>query len=678
MRRAFLAAPIVLVVPIVALTLLGLTGALNGTTADGIPDAGALTRYGLPVTQGIRDVAAALTVGALVLSICCIPPQSSRPRNAVTGSRRRVVDVAAGAAGLWMWCSVALIGFAYSDAAGVPVQAAGFASQALFFAQNFQLGQYLAATTVFAAAVSVGCLFARRIGFVAVLTLVALAALWPMALTGHAAGTLNHDNAVDLQALHLVGLAVWAGGLGALAIAGRWLGDDLVPTVRRYSALAAWSLGLVAASGVLGGALRLTTVSALGSNYGALLALKVSALVTLCGLGWWQRSQLIERLAQGHPRAFRRIVVLEVLVLAGAAGAAVALSRTAPPAPRGVEQPLTPAQAMLGGDLPPALGAAEWFTQWKPDTFWLPVAFAAVAWYVTGAARLRRRGDRWPVMRTVSWVVGWSMFVWAVSGSPGAYGRVLFSMHMVQHMTIATAVPTFLVLAAPLTLALRTLRKRADGSLGPREWIQALVHSRLVALLGHPVVAAAMFVVSLVVFYYSSLFELSLRTHTGHLLMTVHFLFAGYLFASVLVGVDPGPRRPPYPLRALLLMVTFGLHAFFSVSLMATTGILAEGWFAALERPWGRTLADDQYLGASLGWALGDYPLAILAAALVVSWVQSDRRERRRLDRQADRDGDAERHRYNDYLARLGAEGAPRRPVDAIDPRPAPGPDRQA
>ncbi len=104
-------------------------------------------------------------------------------------------------------------------------------------------------------------------------------------------------------------------------------------------------------------------------------------------------------------------------------------------------------------------------------------------------------------------------------------------------------------------------------------------------------------------------------------------------------------------------MVVFGFHAFFSVSLMASNQILARDWFTVLQRPWGRTLADDQYLGASLGWALGDYPLAILAGALIWQWVRADQKERRRLDRQADRDGDQALHAYNQYLT--GLAGTP-------------------
>ena len=305
--------------------------------------------------------------------------------------------------------------------------------------------------------------------------------------------------------------------------------------------------------------------------------------------------------------------------------------------------------------MPPELGFAQWFTEWRIDSFWAPVAVAAALAYLAGVRRLRKRGDRWSRGRTTAWLVGCVGLLWATSGPPGAYGDVLFSMHMVQHMTVATAVPTFFVLGAPVTLALRAVPRRRDGSRGSREWLLLIVHSWPLRILGHPIVAGILFVVGMIAFYYSSLFEQSLRGHTMHLLMTAHFMLTGYLFANVVCGVDPGPRRPIYPLRVMLIMVVFGFHALFAVALMGATELLAGDWFTALDRPWGPSPADDQYIGASLGWLLGEYPLVILAVAVVWAWVRDDHREAKRLDRQAERDNDHELTRYNDYLKGLGS-----------------------
>ena len=245
---------------------------------------------------------------------------------------------------------------------------------------------------------------------------------------------------------------------------------------------------------------------------------------------------------EGARRLFARLAVVEVVVMGAAFGLATALSRSAPPVPDLVPGRVDPAQALTGYSAPThPLRPVDWLTLWRPDWLWLSVALVAIGLYVAGVVRLARRGDRWPVLRVVSWVVGWLIFIWATNGAAGVYGRVLFSAHMTLHMTISMVVPILMVLAAPISLALRALKPRPDKTLGPREMVLGLVHSRFLRVLANPIVAAALFFVSLVVFYYSPLFELALRTHTGHVLMVTHFLLTGFLFAWVL---DRGRPRP--------------------------------------------------------------------------------------------------------------------------------------
>ena len=620
MRRSLVPAGLLLVAPLTAVGLLLATGSVTAPAPLGLPDQGQLTRFGTPLTQALRDVAAILTVGLLVVAAICVPPVRRDAGDRVAGVRARLVQVALLTSSVWALMNLLLVAFVYSDASGLSFTDDGFGRQAVFFAQEYEAGQYLAWGAALAAVVACGCVFARSTGVLGLTTVAAVVALWPSALTGHAAGSLNHDDAVNLQMVHLLAVAVWVGGLVALVLVSRRLGDDLAVTVSRFSTLAGWCLVLVASSGVLGTVLRLRDVDAVFSLYGAVVALKSALLLAAGGLGWWQRRRLVGRLVAGARGVFRRLVVLEVVVLMAATGAGVALSRTETPQPPGGPRPLTPAEDLLGRALPPELDAGRWFTSWTIDSLWLPVGVLAIASYLVAVRRLRRRGDRWSLLRTACWVLGWLLLLWATNGAPGTYGRVLFSVHMVQHMTIATAVPVFLVIGTPVTLALRTLPRRRDGSSGPREWLLRLVHSVPLSVLGHPLVAAGMFVGSMVVFYYSSAFETSLESHTAHLVMTVHFPLTGYLFAECVIGADPGVERPPYPLRALLILVTFGFHALFSVSLMASDRVLAGGWFDLLQRDWGPGLLEDQETGAGIGWVLGEYPLVVMAVALVVSW----------------------------------------------------------
>jgi cytochrome c oxidase assembly factor CtaG len=219
------------------------------------------------------------------------------------------------------------------------------------------------------------------------------------------------------------------------------------------------------------------------------------------------------------------------------------------------------------------------------------------------------------------------------------------------HMALTMVVPLLLVPAAPITLTLRAIAKRADGSRGGREWLLAAVHSRVATFLTHPVVAAVLFGASLLAFYYTPLFRWATTDHVGHEWMTTHFLLTGYLFVQSLIGVDPVKLRFPYPLRLLVLLATMAFHAFFGLSLIMGNGLLLADWYGALG--WGTDALADQKIGGAIAWSVGELPTVALAIVVATSWSRSDERDSRRLDRAADRGGDADLKAYNDMLARL-------------------------
>ncbi|CAM5680503.1 Cytochrome c oxidase assembly protein OS=Streptomyces tendae OX=1932 GN=GUR47_29645 PE=4 SV=1 [Streptomyces tendae] len=68
-----------------------------------------------------------------------------------------------------------------------------------------------------------------------------------------------------------------------------------------------------------------------------------------------------------------------------------------------------------------------------------------------------RRGDKWPVGRTVAYVAGVLSVALMMCTKLNDYGMVMFSVHMVQHMVISMVSPILLLLGAPITLALRAL-----------------------------------------------------------------------------------------------------------------------------------------------------------------------------------------------------------------------------
>ena len=339
-------------------------------------------------------------------------------------------------------------------------------------------------------------------------------------------------------------------------------------------------------------------------------------------------------------------------------GVAVALGETAPPVPEEAPADPSPAYQLTGHPLPPEPTGLRWITEWRWDLVLASAAVAGFFVYWRWVLRLRRRGDSWSMARAASWTVGMVLFFWATNGGPALYGHVLFSAHMVQHMVLAMVVPLFLALSAPVTLALRALPVRStqlrdDASRGPREWILTIVDSHVGHFLAHPVVAAVNFIGSMLLFYYSGLFEWSLRSPVGHLAMVVHFTAAGYLFVNALVGIDPGPKRLPYPQRLLLLFATMVFHAFFGVTLVSGDVLLVADWFGLMGRPWGPSAIADQQLGGAITWGIGEIPTLALAIGVALAWSRDDDRTARRRDRQVDRDGDVELDEYNAMLAGL-------------------------
>jgi putative copper resistance protein D len=656
--------------PLLLLGLAGLAAVLVGVVVTGatapslLADAGPFTRWGQPLVRVVADVSATLTIGLLVTVACLLPG----PPAAVRGSRgadlvglsELATRWAAGTGAVWVVSGTVGIVLTYAKLAGESPFAPGFTGQLGYFVTELDILRALLVSVLLAALAATGAAIATRRTTVGWMALIALGALLPLALTGHAAGSADHEAAVDSLAFHLIAATVWAGGLAALAILRPSLGKAVGVVASRYSALALLCFVLVAGSGMINAHLRLGGPSHLATTYGALVIAKVTALLLLGLAGFFHRRRLLPRLGTGGAGPFWRLVTGELVVMGMAIGLGVALAASAPPVPQEPVADPSVAFAITGYPMPSAPTALSWLTTWRPDVLWVTVALLMGGGYLYGVVRLHQRGDRWSVGRTIPWLLGCLVMTWATSGAPGVYGRVLFSSHMLGHMTMTMMVPPLLVLGAPVTLALRASAARHDGSRGLREWLLIVVHSRVMAFFGNPIVAGGFFATSLIAFYYSPLFALSLRTHTGHVLMHVHFLLAGYLFASVLIGVDPGPARPPYPLRMVLLFATMTFHAFFGVYLLQGNLLLGGDLLTQLAtgRDWGGSPLADQQLGGAITWGIGEAPTLLLALGVALAWVRSDEREGRRMDRQAERDGGAELAAYNARLARIAERDA--------------------
>ena len=607
-------------------------------------DPGDFVRWGLPISKAIMDVAMATSIGSLVVAAFVFSEESTQ--------LRATLNVAATSSVVWVISGLLALNFTYLNFTGSAFsldesQGSGF----WLFVTQIELGQYLLMNLAGGVLVSILAISSQRLTSAALTAAVAMLTLVPLALTGHASGTANHGMAVNSLGLHLVAISIWVGGLIALTVVRYRAGVSQIE-VSRFSSLALFSFGLVFVSGFINAQLRIGTLENWMSEYGILVLLKMATIAVLGLIGAAYRRKLVASISS-KPNAFWNIVGLELAIMAIAVGLAAGLSRTAPPVNPTELVGTTPAELLTGQKLPPELTLTTFFTQFKPDLIWLVVATAAIVGYLLGVRRLRLRGDKWPLGRTVSWVTGMLLLAFITSGSLNAYQEYLFSVHMVAHMLLTMAVPIFLVPGAPITLLSRAVEKRSDESRGVREWALWAVHTKYARVISHPVIAAVLFAGSLVAFYFTPIFGWSTREHVGHEWMVLHFLITGYLFVQSIIGVDPGPHKIQFPLRIMLLIGTLAFHAFFGLALMAGDGLLLPEWFGAMGRTWGVSPLEDQKIGGAIAWGIGELPTAALTIIVSVQWFRSDARDARRLDRAADRGGNKDLENYNAMLSKL-------------------------
>ncbi|WP_045875282.1 cytochrome c oxidase assembly protein [Pseudofrankia sp. DC12] len=635
-------------------------------------DPGLVTGWGLPISRLLCDTAGVGTVGALLAAAFLFPAAGGRPGTA----GRRMLRWASVTA--WVWCVASLAQFAFtvSDLIGKPLPAALTAHDVGNVIDAVPQPRALLIVAAIAFAIAVGAGVARKLDTSAWLTATALFALLPVAMTGHAHGSGGHDLATVSGGLHVLSVSAWVGGLAALLLGGRSLtGPELLTAVRRYSGIAGLCLVVVTISGVVNAYVRVVAFDALfDSRYGNLVIAKTVALVLLAGCGAAHRQFTIRRLAASAAvpangaapadqatvvaarRPFLRLGAAEVTLMGVAIALGAGLSRTATPAAADGATSDNPVVAILGYPMPPAISIARVFTEARPDLLSGTIVLLGTWLYLVGAVRLRRAGAPWPIGRTVSWACGMAVIAFATSSGLGRYGRVLFSVHMVQHLLLMMLAPILLNLGAPVTLALRALPTGVTGTTrSARAWLLRMVNSRWLGFVGNPLVAWALFSVSLYVLYLTPLFGWVLRNHLAHLAMMVHFLVVGYLFFWILIGVDPGPKRPSHPIRIILLFTASAVHTFFGIILMMSGSVIGSSYYSLLTRTWGASPLTDQHLGGGMAWSFGELPGVAVIAVLVFQWARTDERRARAKDARMDRGDDDEFDQYNAYLAGLAA-----------------------
>ena len=478
--------------------------------------------------------------------------------------------------------------------------------------------------------------------------LISLVAITAPVFQSHGSTSGYHGLAIGALVVHVIALSFWVGGLFGLTQLSK---ENKLIALPRFSEIALWSAIAVVLTGAATAWTRLDSIQAWQSKYGAVTLLKIFLAITLIGFGALHRRWIIK---SDYPSVFR-LVTAEIGIMISTIFVGSWLSTINPPEREIIS---SPGLLVTGIEMPEPPTFSRVLLAYDADGLMLGLLIFAVAIYIKGVIILSRRGDKWPVGRTIAFALGISAIDFATSGGLGVYSRFAFSNHMLSHMVLGMIAPIGIVLGAPITLALRTLPiGRNEQERGIRGSFIALLHSKLSKIYTHPVVALAIFNGSLFALYFTPLFGNLMQGHSGHFFMSIHFLLSGILFFQVLIGVDPMPRKVPHIVKVIIIFAAMSIHAFFSISVMSASTLLDNGYFALLERPWATDLLADQRAGGAIGWAMGEIPILLALLATFIQWTRQDKKEAARIDRAADRAAAMgekdDLALYNQYLAEL-------------------------
>ncbi|WP_407666538.1 cytochrome c oxidase assembly protein [Mycolicibacterium lutetiense] len=603
--------------------------------AAGIADPGTVTSAARLLGHWAATLAGAVCAGALVWIVMTATPRDDGRIDAASFPAHLLVERVAA---IWACCATAMIVVSASADAGISVGQliSGPGLGSAIAASEVARGWCVAAMC--ALVLAVGVRFTLRwIGHCLAL-LPALIGVVAVPVTGNAGQGPDHDIATSAVLVFSVTVAVWAGtkivstGLPGVVVRRR------VQVLQLACGAVTLVYGAVLATLMLGG------LPILGSAYGRAVVV-AGALLALVWVG--DGALLLTR--RTPSRLVDTVSAAAMIVVT----AAVALAASSVP-PRFTVHEFSTWDIFLGYQLDAPPNVVNLMTVWRFDPLIGTAAIVLALGYLLAAILLRRRGDHWPVGRTIAWSLGCAALLITTSSGVRAYGSAMFSVHMGEHMALNMFVPVLLVLGAPVTLALRVLPAAPKGEApGPREWLVWFVHAPVTRFLSHPVTAFLLFVGSLYLVYFTPLFDTLIRYHWGHEFMSVHFLLTGYLYYWGIIGIDPGPRRLPFLGRLGLLFAVMPFHAFFGIATMTMTSPLGETFYRSVNLPWLQSISDDQHLGGAIAWGSSELPVIIVVVALVAQWARQDRRTGAREDRHSDRGYDDELDAYNAMLSEL-------------------------
>ncbi len=278
------------------------------------------------------------------------------------------------------------------------------------------------------------------------------------------------------------------------------------------------------------------------------------------------------------------------------------------------------------GPIPPEL-SPESLLYWAwPPVVTVAVALVGLLWaFAIRQVAREHPGNPYPRRRTVSFVAALAFVLLALQSGIERYDTTLFSIHMVQHLILLFPVPILLLQAGPVTLLLRVASPRW------RARILAILQSRAVGVISHPLVGWTLLVAVMWGTHLSTLFQAALEDPFLHNMEHSLYLGTALLFWAPIFSVDPIRHRLRGGSALAYLITQMPQNSFLGVAIMWSTTPLYPHYLT-LQRAWGPSPLEDQQLAGAIMWLVGDALFLAGIFVVLAALAKSEDRPKSRYD----------------------------------------------
>lgn len=183
--------------------------------------------------------------------------------------------------------------------------------------------------------------------------------------------------------------------------------------------------------------------------------------------------------------------------------------------------------------------------------------------YISAIIYTNRRYKRWPLHRTICFGLGILFALIAVVAPLASHAPMDFSVHMISHLLLGMLSPLLMVIAAPMTLLLRTV------SIPLARILSSMLKSSPSRIITHPLVTTFLNLGGLWLLYTSNLYELMHENLVIYLVVHFHLFMAGYLFTISIISFDPMFHNKSFQYRAIVLIIALAGHGIISKYIFA-------------------------------------------------------------------------------------------------------------